>query len=64
MNIFPSITYQFVFVLYVSDDDNSGNSGTKGKDDNNEINNIVPGLLAEENFWCQGNDSHEHLSRQ
>ena len=29
----------------------------KGKNNNKEVNNIMPGCFTEENFWCESNDA-------
>ena len=63
-HFFSSITYQFVFSFNVSNNDNGCNSGSKSKEDNNEVHHIMPGFLAEEHFWCQGNHAHKHLTKQ
>ena len=53
--------YLLILLGYVDNNHHSCNSGCKGKDDNNEVNDIVPGGPAEENFWCEGKDTKENL---
>ena len=47
------------FIWNVGDYDEGCDCGRKGEDDHDKINNIVPGLLAEEH-WKQNND-HKDL---
>ena len=54
----------FLFFVDIVDDDTDGNCGSKGEDDHDEVYDVVPGLLAEENWWSEGNNSEEDFHQE
>ena len=53
--------YLFIFLWDVQDDYESGDCSNEGKDDNKEVNNVVPRWAAEEDFRSKNNNSHDNL---
>ena len=55
------ISYLLFLLINICNDNHGRYCSSKGKNDNKEVHDIMPGGSAEENLWCQSNDAEKNL---
>ena len=55
---------KFVLLVDVVNDHTDSDGGPEGKDHHNKVDDVVPGLLTEENPGSEGNNSEEHFNNK